>query len=76
MTRMVFHHPMLVPGGYGSPFFDGKEITAFLRTLNRCFKDHEINDDIEKKERAAEYSARQYRKDIERLSEYQDPTVS
>jgi hypothetical protein len=70
MTRMVFHHPMPVPGGYGSPFFDGKEITAFLRTLNRCFKDHEINDDTEKKERAAEYSARQYRKDIERLSEY------
>jgi hypothetical protein len=75
MTRMVFHHPMPVPGGYGSPFFDGKEITAFLRTLNRCFKDHEIDDDTEKKERAAEYSARQHRKDIERLSEYQNPMI-
>jgi hypothetical protein len=56
MTRMVFYHLMPVPGGYGSPFFDGKEITAFLRTLNRCFKDHEIDDDTEKKERAIEYS--------------------
>jgi hypothetical protein len=70
MTRMVFYYPMLVLGGYGSLFFDGKEITAFLKTLNRCFKDYEINDDTKKKERAAEYSARQYQKDIERLSEY------
>jgi hypothetical protein len=67
---------MLVPRGYGSPFFDGKEITAFLKTLNKCFKDYEIDDNTEKKERAAEYSARQYRKDIERLPEHQDPSVS
>jgi hypothetical protein len=73
---MVFHHLMPVLREYNSPFFDRKEITAFLRTLNRCFKDHEIDDDTEKKERAAEYSTRQYRKDIERLSEYQDPSVS
>ena len=76
MTRIVFHHLILVLRGYNSPFFNRKEITAFLRTLNRCFKDHEIDDDTEKKERAAEYSTRQYRKDIERLSEYQDLNVS
>jgi hypothetical protein len=51
---------MLVPRGYSSLFFDGKEITAFLKTLNRCFKDHEIDDNTEKKKRAAKYSARQY----------------
>jgi hypothetical protein len=60
MARIVFHHPMPVPEGYGSPFFDGKEITAFLRSLNRCFKDHDIIDDTEKKERATEYCARQH----------------
>ena len=76
MTRIVFHHLMPVLRGYNSPFFNRKEITAFLKTLNKCFKDHEIDDDTEKKERAAEYSVRQYRKDIERLSEYQDPSVS
>jgi hypothetical protein len=73
---MVFYHPMLVPRGYSSPFFDGKEITAFLKTLNRCFKDYKINNDTEKKERAAKYSARQYRKNIKRLPEHQDPSVS
>ena len=67
---------MPVLRGYNSPFFNRKEITAFIRTLNKCFKDHEIDDDIEKKERATEYSARQYRKDIEKLSEYQDLSVS
>jgi hypothetical protein len=55
---MVFYYPILVPRGYGSPFFDGKEITAFLKTLNRCFKDYKIDDNTEKKERAAKYSAR------------------
>ena len=67
---------MLVLRGYNSLFFDGKKITAFLKTLNKCFKDHEINDDIEKKERVIEYFIKQYRKDIERLSEYQDLTVN
>jgi len=76
MTRIVFHYLMPVLRGYNSPFFNRKEITAFLKTLNRCFKDHEIDDDTEKKERAIEYSIRQYRKDIERLSEYQDLSVS
>ena len=46
---------MLVLRGYSSPFFNRKEIIAFLKTLNKCFKDYKINDDIEKKERAAEY---------------------
>ena len=50
ITRIVFHHPMLVPGGYGSPFFNGKEIITFLKTLNKCFKDYEINDNTKKKE--------------------------
>jgi hypothetical protein len=49
-TKIVFHYPMLVPRGYSSPFFDRKEITTFLKTLNRCFKDYEIDDDTEKKE--------------------------
>jgi hypothetical protein len=57
---MVFYHPMPVPRGYGSPFFDRKEITTFLKTLNRCFKDYKINDNTEKKKRATKYSARQY----------------
>jgi hypothetical protein len=49
---------MLVLGGYSSLFFNGKEITAFLKTLNKYFKDYEINDDTKKKKRAAKYSAR------------------
>jgi hypothetical protein len=57
---MVFYHPMLVPRGYGSLFFNRKEITAFLKTLNRCFKDYKIDNNTEKKERATKYSARQY----------------
>ena len=56
MTRIVFYHLIPVLRGYSSPFFDKKEITAFLKTLNKCFKDHKINDDIEKKERVIEYS--------------------
>jgi hypothetical protein len=70
ITRIVFYHLMPVLGGYSSLFFNRKEITAFLKTLNRCFKDYKINDDTKKKERATKYSARQYRKDIKRLSEY------
>ena len=49
---------MLVLGGYNSLFFNGKEITAFLKTLNRCFKDYKINNNTEKKKQAAEYSTR------------------
>ena len=58
MTRIVFHHLMPVLRGYNSPFFNRKEITAFLKTLNKYFKDHEIDDDIEKKERVTEYSVK------------------
>jgi hypothetical protein len=49
---------MLVLGGYNSLFFNRKEITAFLKTLNKCFKDYKINDNTKKKERATEYSAK------------------
>ena len=58
--RLVFHYLILVLGGYNSPFFDEKEITTFLKSLNRCYKDYNIINNIEKKERAAEYSTRQY----------------
>jgi hypothetical protein len=61
---------MPVLGGYSSLFFNRKEITAFLKTLNKYFKDYKINNNTEKKERATKYSTRQYRKDIKRLSEY------
>ena len=56
MTRIVFYHLILVLRGYNSPFFDRKEITAFLKTLNKYFKDYEINNNIKKKERAIKYS--------------------
>jgi hypothetical protein len=49
---------MPVPRGYSSLFFNRKEITTFLKTLNRCFKDYKIDDNTEKKKRAAEYSVR------------------
>jgi len=70
----VFHYLMPVPRGYGSPYFKGKEITTFLKALNRCFKDYGIDDDEEKKERVTEYSAKRFKKDIERLPEYRDST--
>jgi hypothetical protein len=41
---------MPVPREYNSPFFNGKEIIAFFRTLNRCFKDYKIDNNTEKKE--------------------------
>jgi hypothetical protein len=49
---------MPVPRGYSSPFFNGKEITTFLKTLNRCFKDYKINDNTKKKKRATKYSTK------------------
>ena len=45
---------------YNSLFFNRKEITTFLKTLNRCFKDYKINNNTEKKERATKYSTRQH----------------
>ena len=65
---------MLVPRGYSSPYFKGKEVIEFLKTLNRCFKDYSINDDKEKKERIVEYVVKRFRKDIKRLLEYRDST--
>jgi hypothetical protein len=40
---------MLVPRGYNSLFFNRKEITAFFKTLNKCFKDYKIINNTEKK---------------------------
>jgi len=65
---------MLVPRGYSSPYFEGKEITTFLKALNRCFKDYRINNNKEKKERVIEYLAKRFKKDIKRLLEYRDST--
>ena len=61
---MVYYYLMLVPRGYSSPYFKGKEITTFLRSLNRCFKDYKINDNKEKKECVTEYSSKCFKKDI------------
>ena len=46
---------MLVLEEYNSLFFNRKEITTFLKTLNKCFKDYKIDDNIEKKERVIKY---------------------
>ena len=71
---MVFYYLILVPRGYSSPYFKGKEITTFLRSLNRCFKDYRINNNKEKKERVIEYLSKRFKKDIKRLLEYKDST--
>jgi hypothetical protein len=47
---------MPVLRGYNSLFFNKKEITAFLKTLNRYFKDYKINNNTKKKEQAIKYS--------------------
>jgi hypothetical protein len=49
ITRIVFHYPMPVLGGYNSLFFNRKEITTFLKTLNKYFKDYKINNNTKKK---------------------------
>ena len=49
---------MPVLGGYSSLFFNRKEITTFLKTLNRYFKDYKINNNTKKKEQATKYSTR------------------
>ena len=74
-SRMVFYHLMLVPRGYSSPHFEGKEITTFLKALNRYFKDYRINNNKEKKEYTVEYIVKQVRRDIKRLPEYQDSST-
>jgi hypothetical protein len=40
---------MPVLGGYNSLFFNRKEITTFLKTLNKYFKDYKINNNTKKK---------------------------
>ena len=60
IMRIVFYYLMPVLKGYNSLFFNKKEITAFLKTLNKCFKDYKIDDDIKKKERVTEYFIKQY----------------
>ena len=72
---MILRYSILVPRGYSSPYFKGIEVIAFLKALNRCFKDYSINDDIERKERTAEYVAKRFKKDIKRLLEYKDLTL-
>jgi hypothetical protein len=47
---MVFYYLMLVLKEYNSLFFNGKEIITFLKTLNKCFKNYKINNNIKKKE--------------------------
>jgi hypothetical protein len=53
--RIVFYYLILVLKGYNSLFFKGKKITAFFKTLNKCFKDYKIKDNIKKKKRAIKY---------------------
>jgi hypothetical protein len=48
--RIVFYYLILVLRGYNSLFFNRKEIITFLKTLNKCFKDYKINNNIKKKE--------------------------
>ena len=72
--KIVFYHLMLVPRGYSSPYFKGKEITTFLKALNRCFKDYKINNNKEKKECLAKYLAKHFKKDIKQLPKYRDST--
>ena len=71
---MVFYHLMLVLGRYSSPYFKEKEITTFLKSLNRCFKDYKINNNKEKKEYVTKYLAKCFKKDIKQLLEYRDST--
>ena len=73
---MVFYYPMPVLGGYSSPYFKGKEVTIFLKILNRYFKDYGINDNEEKKERTAKYTTPRLGRDIKRLPEFKDSTIS
>ncbi len=62
---------MPVPGGYGSPFFDGTEVTTFLESLDRCYKDHGIEDLKERKDRLVEYAEKSIQQEIKRMPEFQ-----
>jgi hypothetical protein len=56
----MFYYLILVLEGYSSLFFNRKEIITFLKSLNKCYKDYNIINNIEKKEQAIKYSARQF----------------
>ena len=71
-SKMVLYHSMLISKGYDSLYFKGKEVMMFLKTLNRCFKDYDINDNKEKKEHIAKYIAKRFKREIKRLLEYND----
>ena len=71
---MVLYHLILVLEEYRSPYFKGKEVTTFLKALNRYFKDYGVDNNKEKKERTAEYSATRIKRDIKRLPEFKDST--
>jgi hypothetical protein len=51
----MFYHLMLVLGGYNSLFFNRKKIITFFKSLNKCYKDHDIINNIKKKKRTTEY---------------------
>jgi hypothetical protein len=53
--RIVFYYLILVLRGYNSLFFNRKEIITFFKTLNKCFKDYKINNNIKKKKQAIKY---------------------
>src|SRR5277367_4476739 len=71
-SKIVLYHLMLVPRGYDSLYFKGKEVIIFFKTLNRCFKDYSINNDKEKKEHIIKYIAKCFKREIKKLLEYND----
>ena len=63
---------MPVPSGYSSLYFNSKEITIYLKSLDYYYKDHSIKDNAKKKERTAKYTWTNKKRDIKRLLEYKD----
>jgi hypothetical protein len=55
---MVFYYLILVLKEYNSLFFNRKEIITFFKTLNKCFKNYKINNNIKKKKQATKYSTK------------------
>ena len=72
---MIFYHLIPIPSRYGSLYFNRKEVIVFLKTLDYYYKDHGINNNLEKKERAVEYSSLCLKRDIKRLLEFKDLTT-
>jgi hypothetical protein len=54
----MFYYLILVLEGYNSPFFNKKEIIAFLKSLNKYYKDYNIINNTKKKEQVIKYSTR------------------